>query len=67
MEILDKIIRKFKDTKGNRYEIRKKANNHIYLIEFLKNERFGKIINGSQIYIFNYLKEKHKNNKFIEM
>lgn len=45
----------------------KKNNNHVYLVEFEKDKKYGKIINGSQIYIFNYLKEKHKNNKFIEL
>lgn len=67
MIINDKIIRKFKDIKGNEYEIRQKANKHFYLIVKEKNKNFGKIIEGSKIYILNYLKEKHKNNKFIEI
>lgn len=67
MLINDKIIRKFKDIKGNEYEIRKKPNNHFYLIIKEKGKNYGKIIGGSKIYILNYLKEKHKNNKFIEI
>lgn len=66
MLINDKIIRRFKDKNNNIYEIRKKANNHYYLVVFEKKEKGGKIIEGSKNFIFNYLKEKHKNNKFIE-
>lgn len=67
MLVNDKIIRKFKDIQENKYEIRQKPNNHFYLIITEKDKNHGKIIEGSKKYIFDYLKEKHKNNKFIEI
>ena len=44
MEVKDKIIRKFKDSSNNIYEIRKKANGHCYLIIKENEKGFGKII-----------------------
>ena len=44
MEIKDKIIKKFKDSENNLYEIRQKNNGHFYLIIKENKNNFGKII-----------------------
>ena len=67
MEIKDKLIRKFKDTENNIYEIKQKYNKHYYLTIKEKNKNGAKIINGSKYKIFTILKEIHKNTKFIDI
>ena len=67
MQINDKIIRKFKDTNGNNYEIRQKWNGHYYLIIREAGKIEGKIISGSKNKIFSKLQEIHKNTNFIEL
>lgn len=66
MEIKDKIIRKFKDTNNNEYEIRQKNNGHYYLTIKNNNEKGARIINGSKYKIFEKLKQLHKNTTFID-
>lgn len=64
MEIKDKIIRKFKDTNNNFYEIRKKANGHFYLIIHENGKNYGRIFNGNKIEIFKLLQNIHEKVKF---
>lgn len=66
MEIKNKIIRKFKDTNNNEYEIKQKTNGHYYLTIKNKNEKGARVINGSKYKIIEKLKEIHKNTKFID-
>lgn len=65
MEVKDKIVRKFKDSNNNFYEIRKKANGHFCLIVNENGKSYGRIFNGSKIEIFKILQKMHKETNFI--
>ena len=54
----DKVIRKFKDNRGNKYVIYRKSNGHYRLVKFINN--VGIIVATTKETIFNYLKEMHK-------
>lgn len=67
MLVTDKVVRKFKDTNGNKYEIRKKTNGHYYFVIKENGKNNGKIINGSKNKIFHELQEIHKHTNFIDL
>ena len=58
MEVKDKVIRKFIDTDGYEYVIRRKANGHYNLVKF-KNG-VGETVATRKLAIFMYLKEVYK-------
>lgn len=64
-EVKDKIIRKFKDNKGNKYIIFRKNNGHYSLVEF--SNGVGTTIATTKATIFNSLKEIYKNNNLEEV
>lgn len=65
--INSKLIRRFKDTNDNFYEIRQKNNGHYFLLIKENEKKYAKIIEGNKYKIFNTLKEIHLKTKFIEI